>query len=110
MNTIAILPGGREICPLSFKKHRGRRGFGKAKESYNSSSVSLMNNSNNTKSDNNSNLMNASFAYSCLYNTTSELDYSYKQNFLASAVIALNLFEDLLEVKRYLGVSKGTSI
>ena len=108
MNTIAILPGGRGICPSPCKKDRDRREIRIEKD--NGLKRLMQTNNYSTKKNTDANTMNDYLNNLCLVNANSTLHYFNKQNIFASAVIALNLFEDLLDVKTHLSTAKGISI
>ena len=107
MNTIAILPGGRQICLPPCKKNRGRRNAGNRNEKY--IAVQVLNSTNNisAKMTKTSNQFQYPGGKSCSNNPKTKTSYMNKTNIYSSAAITIHLFEDLLDMKRYSGMVNG---
>ena len=98
MNTIAILPGGREICPSPCKKTRRIREVNSEEVNISGKVVTGIygpTGNPNLKND----LQDDFIKYLCAENSNLTLNHLNKQNMLLSAVVAVNLFQDILDVK-----------
>ena len=105
MNTIAILPGGREICPSPCKKTRRKREINVEEVNIGGKEVRRFYGdfgNPNLKND----LNNSFIKHLCIENSNLTLNHISRQNMLLSAIVAVNLFQDILDAK-YSGTAQG---
>ena len=106
MNTIAILPGGREICPSPCKKNRRIREVNPEDDMNITGKVvrGIYGFPGNTNLKND--LKNDFVKYLCNDNSNLTLNHLNKQNMFLSAVVAVNIFQDILDAK-YSSTAQG---
>ena len=108
MNTIAILPGGREIChSLPCKKEREKRETGKQKESRQRVKTNTTYDKYYTDMTQNSYRMEDYSITSCLNKTRGGVNDKTRHEIFLHAAIILHLFEDLLDIKKHSIIVKG---
>ena len=108
MNTIAILPGGREIChSLPCKKEREKRETGKQKESRQRVKTNTTYDKYYTDMTQNSYRMEDYSITTCLNKTRGVAKDKTRHEIFLHAAITLHLFEDLLDIKKHSNIVKG---
>lgn len=109
MNTIAILPGGRQICAPpcknAFDTTRRRRHTGDVKNS--KATVDSENHLKKTMNFNRNNNPSKKYGYSRETSVNSTLKIINSHDMQSSGAIILNQFEDLLDIKRCLKGKQG---